>query len=310
MQLKELEKIKVTCLIDNSVDMLLSNTEVAHRPQIRSGFLENPPLAEHGFSAALSFETNGTNHVVLYDTGLSPRGVTFNVNTMNFDLSACETVVLSHGHIDHGGGLLEIRKKLSQKNEISLIAHSLAFRRRSFKFADGTMIDVSLPDKSRITKAGYQIVEKNSLSLWFDAMLVTGEIPRIKDFEKGLPNHFSEENGKFESDPLIKDDQAVVFNIRGKGLVVVTGCGHAGVINTLNYAKELTGVSTVHAVIGGMHLSGYPETIIRRTVEELEKLSPRYVIPCHCSGLKAMFEVAKSMPSSFVQNSVGTSFIF
>lgn len=310
MQLKELEKVKVTCLIDNSVDMLLSNSEVAHRPQIRSGFLENPPLAEHGFSAALSFETNGRNHVVLYDTGLSPRGLTSNVNTLNFDLSACETVVLSHGHIDHGGGLLEIRKKMSQKNEISLIAHGLAFRRRSFKFGDGTLLDVSLPEKSRIRNAGYQIVEKNSPSLWFDSMLVTGEIPRTNDFEKGLPNHFSEENGKFESDPLIKDDQAVVFNIRGKGLVVVTGCGHAGVINTLNYAKELTGVSTVYAVIGGIHLSGYPEIIIRRTVEELEKINPRYVIPCHCSGLKAMFEVAKSMPSSFVQNSVGTSFIF
>jgi 7,8-dihydropterin-6-yl-methyl-4-(beta-D-ribofuranosyl)aminobenzene 5'-phosphate synthase len=100
------------------------------------------------------------------------------------------------------------------------------------------------------------------------------------------------------------------LNVKDKGLVIITGCGHAGIINTLNYAKELAGEDRIYCVIGGMHLSGgLFEPIIPRTIEELEKLKPRYAVPCHCSGLKAMTEIARKMPAAFIQNSVGTSYI-
>jgi 7,8-dihydropterin-6-yl-methyl-4-(beta-D-ribofuranosyl)aminobenzene 5'-phosphate synthase len=100
-------------------------------------------------------------------------------------------------------------------------------------------------------------------------------------------------------------------NVKDKGLVILTGCGHAGIINTLNYAKELADEDRIYAVIGGMHLSGgLFEPIIPITVEELEKLKPRYVVPCHCSGLKAVTEIARKMPDAFIQNSVGTNYIF
>ncbi len=145
-----------------------------------------------------------------------------------------------------------------------------------------------------------------------DTVLVTGEIPRTNNFEKGFPSHYSEiENGEMEADPLIKDDQAIIVNVKDKGLVILTGCGHAGIINTLNYAKELADEDRIYAVIGGMHLSGgLFEPIIPITVEELEKLKPRYVVPCHCSGLKAVTEIARKMPDAFIQNSVGTNYIF
>jgi 7,8-dihydropterin-6-yl-methyl-4-(beta-D-ribofuranosyl)aminobenzene 5'-phosphate synthase len=166
-----------------------------------------------------------------------------------------------------------------------------------------------------LTNAGYRIIEKNSPSLWIgDEVLVTGEIPRTNNFEKGFPNHYSlveEEEGKMEPDPLIKDDQAIILKVKDKGLVIVTGCGHAGIINTLNYAKELAEEDRIYAVLGGMHLSGgLFEQIIPRTVEELEELKPRFVVPCHCSGLKAVNEIARKMPNAFIQNSVGTNYIF
>ncbi len=164
-----------------------------------------------------------------------------------------------------------------------------------------------------MTNAGYDIIEKNSHSSWINnTVLVTGEIPRTNNFEKGFPSHYSEvEDGQMEADPLIKDDQAVIVNVKNEGLVIVTGCGHAGIINTLHYAKELTGEDRVYAVIGGMHLSGgLFEPIIPRTVEELEKLRPKYAVPCHCSGLKAITEIARKMPDAFIQNSVGTSYVF
>ncbi|MGI0036552.1 MAG: MBL fold metallo-hydrolase, partial [Nitrososphaera sp.] len=143
-------------------------------------------------------------------------------------------------------------------------------------------------------------------------VLVTGEIPRANSFEKGFPNHYSEvDDGKIEADPLIKDDQAIILSVKDKGLVIITGCGHAGIINTLNYAKDLTGEDRIYAVLGGMHLSGgLFEPIIPRTIEELERLKPKFVVPCHCSGLKAVSEIARKMPDAFIQNSVGTNYIF
>jgi 7,8-dihydropterin-6-yl-methyl-4-(beta-D-ribofuranosyl)aminobenzene 5'-phosphate synthase len=114
-----------------------------------------------------------------------------------------------------------------------------------------------------------------------------------------------------EPDPLIKDDQAIILRVKDKGLVIITGCGHAGIINTLNYAKELAEEDRVYAVLGGMHLSGgLFEQIIPRTIEKLEELKPRFVVPCHCSGLKAMNEIARKMSNAFIQNSVGTNYIF
>ncbi|MGI0048656.1 MAG: MBL fold metallo-hydrolase, partial [Nitrososphaera sp.] len=158
----------------------------------------------------------------------------------------------------------------------------------------------------------YEIIEKQSHSTWLDdSILATGEIARTNDFEKGFPNHYSEVEGEMENDPLIKDDQAIVLNVKNKGLVVITGCGHAGIINTLNYARELAGEDRIYAVIGGMHLTGgLFEPIIPRTIDELEKLTPRVAVPCHCSGLKAMTEIAKKMPEAFIQNSVGTNYVF
>ncbi len=312
MHLKNLENATVTCLVDNNVDILLPSTGIASRPPIGKKWFERPLIAEHGFSVALKVEINGTEHTLLFDSGLDPLVAAHNSDVLGFDLSLCETVISSHGHIDHAGGLLNIRTKMNRKQNIPLIFHDDAFRKRMVKFQDGRIISLPEPNRSVLTKSGYRIIEKKSPSLWLeDTVLVTGEIPRTNEFEKGFPNHYSEIDGKMESDPLIKDDQAVILNIKEKGLVVITGCGHSGIINIINYAKGLTGETRIYAIIGGMHLSGgIFEPIIPKTVNELEKNRPRFLIPCHCSGLKAITEMARSMPEAFIQNSVGTSYIF
>jgi 7,8-dihydropterin-6-yl-methyl-4-(beta-D-ribofuranosyl)aminobenzene 5'-phosphate synthase len=310
--LKELENAEVSCLVDNNVDILLPNTNVAYRPFLSENWFERPLIAEHGFSAALKLEMNGIEHRLLFDSGLSPLVAAHNADVLGLELSYCELVISSHGHIDHAGGLLDIRKKMNQEQKIPLLLHEHAFRKRMVKFQDGRMISLPAPNKSILTQSGYNIVEKKSPSLWIeDSILVTGEIPRTNDFEKGFPNHYSEVDGKMENDPLIKDDQAIILNIKDKGIVVITGCAHAGIINILTYAKELTGVDRIYAVIGGMHLTGGTfEPIIHRTVDELERLKPRFVIPCHCSGLKAVNEIARNMSAAFIQNSVGTVYKF
>ena len=313
MILKEVEKVEVACLVDNNVDIVLPNTEVARRPVLTRNWYEEPLIAEHGFCAALTLHIEGAKHRLLLDSGLDALAASHNADVLSLDLSNCESLISSHGHIDHAGGLLNLRKKMNTVQTIPLVLHEDAFRNRLVKFQDGRAVDLPAPDRSLLTNAGYEIIEKHSPSLWIeDRVLITGEIPRTNKFEKGFPNHYSEiEEGKMEADPLIKDDQAIILTVKDKGLVVITGCGHAGIINTLNYAKELTGQDRIFSVIGGMHLSGgLFEPIIPTTLQELEKLKPKFVVPCHCSGLKAMTEIARKMPSAFIQNSVGTNYVF
>lgn len=312
MPLKEVEKLEVTCLIDNNVDVLLPTSKVAHRPAIAKNWYDKPLIAEHGFCAALTLHVYGEKRRIVLDSGLDPLAASHNVDVLGFDLSPCELLISSHGHVDHAGGLINIRSKMS-KPRIPLVIHEHAFRNRLVRFQDGRTIDLPAPSRRLLSDAGYEIIERNSGSSWIDdTVLVTGEIPRTNNFEKGFPIHFAEvDDGQMEADPLIQDDQAIVVNVRDKGLVVVTGCGHAGIINTLNYAKELAGEDRIYAVIGGMHLSGgLFEPIIPQTVDELEKLKPTCAVPCHCSGLKAVTEIARRMPDAFIQNSVGTNYVF
>ena len=304
---------EITCLVDNSIDAVLPNTQVARRPVMSMNWYEQPIVAEHGFCAALTLHIGGAKHRLLLDSGLDSMAASHNADMLRFDLSNCDLLISSHGHIDHAGGLLSLRNKMNKVQRARIVLHEDAFRNRLVKFQDGRTINLPAPQRSLLTNAGYEIIENHSPSLWIDdRVLVTGEIPRINSFEKGFPNHYSEiDEGKMEADPLIKDDQAIILTVKNKGLVIITGCGHAGIINTINYAKELTGEDRIYCLLGGMHLSGgLFESIIGRTVEELERLKPKFIVPCHCSGLKAMIELSRKMPDAFIQNSVGTNYIF
>jgi 7,8-dihydropterin-6-yl-methyl-4-(beta-D-ribofuranosyl)aminobenzene 5'-phosphate synthase len=273
MSLKDIESAEITCLVDNSVDILLPNTKVAFRPTLNENWFVQPLIAEHGFCAAIKLQVNGTEHRLLFDSGLDPLTASHNAEVLGFDLSIFELVISSHGHIDHAGGLLDIKRKIDEKREkqklkqkqeqkLPLVLHKDAFKNRLVKFQDGRRISLPAPNRADLIKAGYNLV------------LVTGEIPRTNDFEKGFPNHYSEIDGKMENDPLIKDDQAIILNIKDKGLLVISGCAHAGIINIINYAKELSGEDRIYGVIGGLHLTGGVfEPLIPRTIDELEQMN-------------------------------------
>jgi 7,8-dihydropterin-6-yl-methyl-4-(beta-D-ribofuranosyl)aminobenzene 5'-phosphate synthase len=142
-------------------------------------------------------------------------------------------------------------------------------------------------------------------------LLVTGEVDRTTDFENGHPLFEAYRDGRWQPDPLILDDQALVANVRGKGLVVLTGCGHSGIVNILRYVRKLTGEERIHAVIGGFHLSGPAfEKIIAPTCHALGEFAPDHLVPCHCTGWRAIHAIAARFPDAFIQNSVGTRFEF
>jgi 7,8-dihydropterin-6-yl-methyl-4-(beta-D-ribofuranosyl)aminobenzene 5'-phosphate synthase len=144
-----------------------------------------------------------------------------------------------------------------------------------------------------------------------DTVLVTGEIPRKTDFEKGYPQQRVFVNAQWLPDQWVLDDRALIVNIKQKGLVVVSGCAHAGIINTILYAKELTKTDSICAILGGFHLGGKEyEQGIDKTIEKLKELGPRLVAPSHCTGWKGAFSIAKALPQAFVWNSVGNLYRF
>ena len=192
-----------------------------------------------------------------------------------------------------------------------LLLHPEFWTRRRLVTPNGAF-ELPLPSRRGIEEAGFAVVEDRQPSLLLDGvLLVTGEVERTTDFEKGfpLPVHQAWRDGDWEPDPLIHDDQAVVLHVRDKGLVVLTGCGHSGIVNIVRHAKALTGVERVYAVLGGFHLTGgLFEPIIPQTVAALAEEQPDVLVPAHCTGWKAMMALAAACPRRSEPNSVGSRF--
>ncbi len=332
MLLQEIDHLSVTILMDNYTDRLLPSFLPAIRPpMIMHGRFLTAPIAEHGFSTILDIRYNDEKkkNIFLFDTGVSENGIIFNADIFGIELRNIETIVLSHGHLDHCSGLLNVLKKVSKP--IDVIAHPDAFLKRWIIYPDGNRAKMPVLDEKDLENHGATIRKIRNISFLPNnnnegaddnvdgsinlppPLMITGQIPRKTSFEKGFPLQYKEIEDEKElvPDPLVNDDQAVVVNIKQKGLVIVTGCGHAGIINTINYVKKVTKINKVFAVLGGFHLTGgiYEESI-EPTIKELEKADPKYIIPCHCTGWKATNRIIEAMPERFIQTSVGTSFNF
>jgi 7,8-dihydropterin-6-yl-methyl-4-(beta-D-ribofuranosyl)aminobenzene 5'-phosphate synthase len=195
--------------------------------------------------------------------------------------------------------------------KMPLLLHPDALLERKVVFPDGHEINLPPPDYSVLNHEGVELIQERAPSYLLGGLImVTGQVHRSTDFETGFPVHYAKVAGNWQPDPLIHDDQAVVVNLKDKGLVVLTGCGHAGVINTIRHAQTITGVGQVHAVIGGFHLSGAIfEPIIGPTIAALKQIRPQMVVPAHCTGWRATHAIAREFPDAFVQNSVGTRFV-
>lgn len=312
-EVNEVHKVEILTLEDNYIDIasLDNSTIVTRGSPIKDMQLRNSILAEHGFSALVKCTTNDKTRTIIFDFGFSTHVAARNADALNVDLTEVEVAVLSHGHIDHFGGLGEVAKRIGKRG-LQLILHHTAFRANRYLVPiPGFKIGLPAPAKEEVEEAGFRIVEtKEPYSLLDGEALFLGEIPRRTSFEKGMPNAFYEENGK-ETRDSIEDDTSLVMNIRGKGLVILSGCAHSGIINTVKYASEVTGVNNVHVVMGGFHLTGPAfEPIIDDTLKSMKEVGPDYVIPTHCTGRKAALTFEKAMPDQFILNMSGTKLTF
>jgi 7,8-dihydropterin-6-yl-methyl-4-(beta-D-ribofuranosyl)aminobenzene 5'-phosphate synthase len=319
-EVKEADAAEIISLVDNSVDFLSTSNKWQVQP-FRQWTRERYgqewarthiqlPCAEHGFSMLVRVFREDKASCVLFDTGGSPEVIVENAERMGISLSEVECIVLSHGHYDHFGGLVSAVKAVN-KAALPIIIHEDMVKTRGSARSNGTVRKYpEFPAEAELSSA--RIVHTKKPSLIADDMIcITGEIPRKTNFETGYTPHRILLNGSWQSDPLILDERAIAINIKGKGSVVLSGCAHAGIINTISYAQQITGTEKVHAVMGGFHLAGKEfENRIQPTVEELQRINPKLIASSHCTGWRAMCTIAKTLPKAFVWNSVGNLYRF
>lgn len=318
--LREIDGVEIISVMDNTIDFIstakrkgVQKVRKWTRDRMGEKWVKKHfrlPFAEHGFSMLIRVFSNGKSHNILFDTGISPEGVVTNAKRMGLTLKEVESIVLSHGHYDHFGGLLKIIRTINKK-DLPIIVHEDMFRTRGATNQDGTIRKYpEFPSENQM-KPALCVKTRQPYLLADNMMLVTGEIPRKTDFEKGFPQQRVLIDGEWQPDPLVRDDRAIVVNIKKKGLLVISGCAHAGIINTTLYAQQITGISHVHAIMGGFHLAGKPyEPRIDRTVEELKLLKPELLVPSHCTGWRGIYAIAEAFPQAFVRSSVGNLYEF
>lgn len=311
LQLMEVDEAKITLVMDNTIDAVMASTEVAKRFPIDPNPSEClQPIAEHGFSALIRVKQGTREGTVLFDAGISRNGVVHNMDALKLNPAEIQAIIFSHGHFDHTTGLLALADRLGT-HRIPLVLHPDALLERKMVLPNGAEINLPPPKVRELRRDAVEIVENAGPSMLVDNMvLVSGEVARTTEFEKGFPIHYAKHGDAWEPDPIIRDDQCAIVNVRGKGLVIITGCGHSGIINIIRHARKLTGIEKVYAVVGGFHLTGgLFESIIPATVTALHEIKPRYLMPGHCTGWSALHQIASAMPEAFIPNSVGTTLV-
>jgi len=310
LNLREVDKLEVMVLVDNYTDvLLLEGSNVVRRAMYPPG---KTVLAEHGLSLLLRAYAGSEEDTVLMDTGTSTIALLYNAETLGVNLEDIRSVLLSHGHFDHFAGLLPFLRKANKG--VTLFVHPDAFVERRMNletFGLPDKIDLPRLHESDVAKAGAKIEKiKTATPIGSGLVLATGEVERVTQFEKGFPIAEANLDGSWVVDPF-RDDQGLVVNLKEKGLVVIGGCSHAGIINTVKHARKVTGTDKVHAVMGGFHLTGAMfEPIIGETIAEMKRLGPAYVVPMHCTGWKAIKQFADEMSEQFLLNAVGTTYVF
>lgn len=316
LELRPVDKAEVTILVDNYSDLLLGDTDKVKRLRVVP---PDAPMAEHGLAYLVTVYAGDSRHTIVMDAGISGTCMTHNATLMASSLSVqfgvikhkiedMECIVLSHGHFDHFSGLPHFLNHMGRP--VPVIVHPDAFVERRVSISPEIQIPMPTLKEEMLTGAGAVLDKRAAASTIADGLiLVSGMVGRETEFETGSPGMEAKRKEAWGPDSF-EDDQAIAFHLKDKGLVVLGGCSHAGIINTVRHVARTAGIDKIHAVLGGFHLSGPSEGLIEPTVAAMQAINPELIVPTHCTGWKAINRFEQEMPDQFVLNTVGSTYLF
>jgi len=310
VNIPEVEKMVITVITDNYYDLLRGNEKIAVRHQPTGTILNAGVHAEHGLSFHIETTLQGQSHACMFDFGVDPHGVMKNLSLFKIDLGKVKALGVSHDHFDHQAALQEILK--TKKGEFSgtipLYVGKEFFMGTYNRLPNGVLVDLLSLKREDIEGLGFvKIVETKDPTPIIPGAYLSGKIDQVTEYEKIPPFFVTKRAGNIVQEEFI-GEQAVILNAKGKGLVVLSGCAHRGIVNAVKQAQKITGVEKIYAVIGGFHLSGAKPEIIQKTIADIKKINPQYIVPTHCTGFEAITAFAREMPEQFILNTVGTKY--
>jgi 7,8-dihydropterin-6-yl-methyl-4-(beta-D-ribofuranosyl)aminobenzene 5'-phosphate synthase len=319
------DSVEIQILVDNATDGLSSvpsfvETEIAYHWRRGMRELAGACLccAAHGLSCLVTAVQGSTRKTLLFDTGPDSDVFRRNVTLLKLDLAAIDGIMLSHGHWDHGGALLtalDMIRAASAGRRTPLYMHPGMFQSRAMRTPDGTIRPMAdIASVAELTAHGADVVLSSKPEAILGQLFhVSGEIPRVTPFERGLPGQVRRASpaATWEPDELLMDERSVAINVAGKGLVVLSACSHAGIVNVLSHARAQFPRTSIHCVMGGLHLSGTNEEIIPETVGALASFAPAVIAAGHCTGWRATVALANAFGQGVLAPlAVGKRFTF
>jgi 7,8-dihydropterin-6-yl-methyl-4-(beta-D-ribofuranosyl)aminobenzene 5'-phosphate synthase len=335
------DRLAVWSLVDNAHDIFLKSGSVgdmALKCEVQRNGLGlglGPGLntqqlrSEFGLGFHLESFQGGETRNYLLDYGLSETAGLDNMAFLKIDPANVDALILSHGHYDHFGGLLPLLTRHREKMRADLplyVGGEDAFCYRWFEPPNGERQSFGVLDRRQLDEARVRVVMAEKPMVIGGQAFTTGAIPRTT-FEALQPaakvelgqrdgagcdaSHFSpdEQAGQIVPDQFWFE-HATCFNVKDRGLVVISSCGHAGIVNTVKAAQAASGIDKVHAVMGGFHLAPSPEPYVAQTIDALKEINPDFLVPMHCSGRTFTRLAEAAMPGKIISPSTGTRFVF
>ena len=305
----EVDKLTVWVLTDNYYDVNRQEAKITKRYRAVSG---KSIHAEHGLSFFLETVIDGKTSACMFDYGLDPLGVMNNIALLGLDIGKANAFSLSHGHWDHFTAAVSILRQNQSRipgRTPFYVGEEVFARRYSLRPGTTEFADLGQLRKEDIEALGLEVVEvKNPLQI-IPGVYISGNIKRVTSYEKVPPTLLVKRGEKPEPDDF-RGEQALFFKVKGKGLVVLSGCAHAGIVNTVKHAQKIAGTDKIHAVMGGFHLINAKPEVIQNTVADIKAMKPDYIVPTHCTGFEAAVAFSREMLNEFILNTAGTQYTF
>lgn len=309
MPIKEADRVTVWVLTDNYYDALRPDSRVARRYRVSPG---RSIHAEHGLSYFIEASVEGKTGRCMFDFGLDAAGVINNMELLGLDVARADAFALSHGHLDHWTAAVEILAQ-DRAGFVSgtpfYVGKEAFLHRYSHNPGTGELQDIGQLDRAALEASGVTIVEIERPTEMISGAYLTGDIDRTTPYETTSPNLLVKRGENLLPDDF-RGEQALFFNLRNRGLVVLSGCAHAGIVNTVRHVQRISGIETVHAILGGFHLVNAAEERIWSTISDIKDINPDVVVPAHCTGFEALSAFHNAMPDVFQLNTAATHYTF